>query len=115
MYIKDYARISSENVRILLKNNHVSIRRLSEIVGVSASTMTDSLKSKKGVPINYLAIIADYFNTTIAALCDPDMFADNENEKADLLSITTKYQKLSKDSQDLVKLIIDYELQRNNE
>ena len=46
----DYADITRTNIKSLMKKEHISIRKLAEIIGTSASTLTDSLKSKKGRP-----------------------------------------------------------------
>lgn len=109
-----YARITSENIRILLKRSHVSIRRLSELLDISPSTLTDSLKSKKGVPIDQLMKIAEYFDTNISALCDPNLFADRNGDRVDVSIFATKYSKLCDESKNLVRLIIEYELQRSD-
>ncbi len=65
----DYAKASSEQIKTLMRANRLSIRQLAEQVGVSPSTLTDGLKSKKGIPIDTMIRIAAYFQTTVPALC----------------------------------------------
>jgi len=45
----DYAKVSSDNVRLLLLKNKISIRQLAEEINIAPTTLNDSLKSKKGV------------------------------------------------------------------
>ncbi len=40
----NYARVTSDNVKALLRLHHLSIRQLAEQISLSASTLTDSLK-----------------------------------------------------------------------
>lgn len=62
MNTSDYAQISSSNIRFLLTKNNMSIRQLAEKIGIASTTLNDSLKSKKGVSVDSLIKIADYFN-----------------------------------------------------
>lgn len=71
----DYAKISSDNVRLLLLHNKMSIRQLAEKINVAPTTLNDSLKSKKGITIDSLIKIADNFNVTVNDLCNP-LFGD---------------------------------------
>ena len=70
MNTTDYAQISSSNIRFLLTKNNMSIRQLAEKIGIAATTLNDSLKSKKGVSVDSLIKIADYFNLTVNDLCN---------------------------------------------
>lgn len=54
MNTTDYAQISSSNIRFLLTKNNISIRQLAEKIGIAATTLNDSLKSKKGVSVDHL-------------------------------------------------------------
>ena len=47
------------------QKNNMSIRQLAEKIGIAATTLNDSLKSKKGVSVDSLIKIADYFNLTV--------------------------------------------------
>lgn len=58
MNTTDYAQISSSNIRFLLTKNNMSIRQLAEKIGIAATTLNDSLKSKKGVSVDSLIKIA---------------------------------------------------------
>lgn len=54
MNTTDYAQISSSNIRFLLTKNNISIRQLAEKIGIAATTLNDSLKSKKEYPLIHL-------------------------------------------------------------
>lgn len=54
MNTTDYAQISSSNIRFLLTKNNMSIRQLAEKIGIAATTLNDSLKSKKEYPLIHL-------------------------------------------------------------
>lgn len=114
----DYARISSDNVRFLLLKNNISIRQLAEKIDIAPTTLNDALKSKKGIAIDSLIKIADFFNITVNDLCNTEFveynIIDNKNEYK---TIFNKYCLLDKHGREMVSLIIDKELERimNNE
>ena len=58
----------SENIKHLADRHGLSIRQLAERVGVPASTLTDSLKSKRGLSIDTALKIASYFDCTVELL-----------------------------------------------
>lgn len=64
----NYVKNFSENVKKLLAENGLSIKKLSEELEIPASSLTDSLKSKKGVPISTSIQIADYFGYDVETL-----------------------------------------------
>ncbi len=64
-----YAEKSSEVIKQLVKEKEISITYLSEVIDVPQTTLNAGLKSKKGLPIDTLIKIADYFNMTVPALC----------------------------------------------
>lgn len=110
---KDYAKISSDNIRLLIIQKGISIRQLAEIIDVAPTTLNDSLKSKKGVSIDSLIRIADYFNLTVNDLCDSDFFRSNSSGslKSEYMFLK-KYNSLDDYGKELVSLIIDKELER---
>lgn len=108
----DYAKISSNNIKLLLVKNKISIRHLSEKIGVAPTTLSDSLKSKKGIPIDTLIKIADYFKITVNDLCNPFLINfETFNLNSDNL-VYNKYMLLDRHGKDIVSLIIDKELER---
>lgn len=113
MKTKDYAKISSDNIRLLIIQHGISIRQLAEIIEVAPTTLNDSLKSKKGVSIDSLIRIADYFNLTVNDLCNSDFLRSNSasSSKPDYVLIK-KYNSLDDYGKELVSLIIDKELER---
>ncbi|MGN0499222.1 MAG: helix-turn-helix domain-containing protein [Acutalibacteraceae bacterium] len=116
MKSKDYAKISSDNIRLLIIQHEISIRQLAEIIGVAPTTLNDSLKSKKGVAIDSLIRIADYFNLTVNDLCDSDFFRNNpaSSSKSNYFFIQ-KFNSLDDYGKELVSLVIDKELERVTE
>lgn len=109
----DYAKISSDNIRLLIIQNDLSIRQLAEIIDVAPTTLNDSLKSKKGVSIDLLIRIADYFNLTVNDLCDSDFFQSYSasSSKSDYV-LLKKFNFLDDYGKELVSLIIDKEIER---
>ena len=69
-----YAQITSQNVQKLIAKNGTSIREVAKIIDVPASTLTDGLKSIKGIPIDSLVKISNYFNLTVDDLCNNHLF-----------------------------------------
>lgn len=110
----DYAQISSSNIKLLLTENNISIRQLAEKIGIAATTLNDSLKSKKGVSIDSLIKIADYFNLTVNDLCNTALSCKRSLADENLNIIQNKYNKLDKHGKEIVSMIIDKELERIN-
>jgi transcriptional regulator with XRE-family HTH domain len=109
----NYSRITSDNVKALLRLHHMSIRQLAEEISISASTLTDSLKSKKGVSIDALMSIADYFGLSINALCVPNLLDQGHGiMTVDLGKALSQYQELDDHGQQLVDLVFQKELER---
>ncbi len=109
----DYAKISSDNVRFLLLKNNLSIRYLAENIDIAPTTLNDALKSKKGIAIDSLIKIADFFNITVNDLCNADFAEYNIiDNKDEYKMIFNKYCLLDKHGRDIVSLIIDKELDR---
>lgn len=109
----NYARITSENVKALLRLHHMSIRQLAEEISLSASTLTDSLKSKKGIPIDSLMAIASYFDVSINALCIPNLAEQQQSDLVtDMVKAASEYQELDSYGQDLVDTVFQKELAR---
>lgn len=111
----DYAKVTSGNIKKLMVKNHMSIRQLAEVIGVSASTLTDSLKSKKGVPIGSLMAIAECFGVTVNLLCDPEFDPSGSAlYLQDPDSFAKKYRELDAHGRELVDFIFVKELERMN-
>jgi transcriptional regulator with XRE-family HTH domain len=110
---RDYAKISSDNVKFLIAMNNLSIRQLADKIGVAPTTLNDSLKSKKGVAIDSLIEIADYFNVTVNDLCNPD-FSINLTEKNQINfeQLKNKYQQLDNHGKSVVSVVLDAEFER---
>ena len=109
----DYAKISSDNVRLLLLHNKMSVRQLAEKINVAPTTLNDSLKSKKGISIDSLIKIADIFNVTVNDLCNP-CFCDPKKNN-DEIAILNKYKSLDNRGKELINCIIDKEIERITE
>lgn len=105
----DYAFISSSNIRFLLTENNLSVRQLADIIGIAATTLNDSLKSKKGVSISSLIKIADYFNVSVNDLCSEGL-----KNKFELNSqnneLIKKFNKLDERGKQTVINVIDQQL-----
>ncbi len=106
----DYAKISSDNIRLLLQAHDMSIRQLADKISIAPTTLNDALKSKKGVSIDAMIKIAQYFHTTVNKLCCEE---DNNQNFEDLTcdEFSKKFMLLNKHSKELVMLIINKELE----
>lgn len=110
-----YAQITSDNVRALLLRNHMSIRQLAEQISISPSTLTDALKSKKGLPIDQLVAVANRFHVSLAVLCLPGL---GEQEPASLQEgalLAQRYLQLDHYGRELVTLVMEKELERQRD
>lgn len=109
----DYAFISSQNIRFLLSENNLSVKQLADIIGIAATTLNDSLKSKKGVPISSLIKIANYFSISVNDLCNED-FRKNCEFNTKETELIKKFNMLDERGQDTVLSIINQQLKYNN-
>ena len=109
----DHAFISSQNIRILLSENNLSVRQLADIIGIAATTLNDSLKSKKGVPISSLIKIANYFSISVNDLCNED-FRKNCEFNTKETELIKKFNMLDERGQDTVLSVINQQLKYNN-
>lgn len=109
----DYAFISSQNIRLLLSENNLSVRQLADIIGIAATTLNDSLKSKKGVPISSLIKIANYFSISVNDLCNED-FRKNCGFNTKETELIKKFNMLDERGQDTVLSVINQQLKYNN-
>ncbi len=109
----DYAKISSDNVKLLIAVNNLSVRQLADQIGIAPTTLNDSLKSKKGIAIDSLIKIADYFKITVTDLCDPE-FSINTSERNKIRSeqLKNKFQLLDDHGKTVVSVILDIEFER---
>lgn len=106
-----YAQITSDNVRVLLARRGMSIRQLAEAVSLSPSTLTDALKSKKGLPIDQLMAVAGYFQLSLSALCTPGLGEQAEDaQNGELLAM--RYLELDDYGKALVLLVAEKEAER---
>lgn len=109
----NYAKISSDNVRLLLLQNKMSVRQLAEKIGIAPTTLNDSLKSKKGIAIDSLIKIADFFHITVNDLCDESFEVfDLSLNKMNNTVILNKYNHLDSHGKEIVSIIIEKELER---
>lgn len=109
----NYAKISSDNVKLLLLQNRMSVRQLAEKIGIAPTTLNDSLKSKKGIAIDSLIKIADYFHITVNDLCDESFKVyDVSVQNRDDLLVLNKYNHLDSHGKEIVSIIIDKEFER---
>lgn len=108
----DYAKISSDNVKLLLLRNKMSVRQLAEKIGIAPTTLNDSLKSKKGVSIDSLIKIADCFNLTVNDLCNASLVDLDFSDVSNDIQTFNKYALLDNHGRAIVALIIDKELER---
>lgn len=107
----DYAKVSSDNIKILLIKNNMSIRQLAE-KNRSCTDNTQRLsESKKVVAIDSLIKIADCFNLTVNDLCNSSLIELENTSKSDIMFIN-KFSLLDSHGRDIVSLIIDKELER---
>lgn len=110
---KDYAKISSDNVKFLLIKRGVSVRQLADKIGIAPTTLNDSLKSKKGIPIDSLIKIADLFGVTVNDLCNTDFQKfTNEKNRNEAERIMNKYRLLDSHGREITEMIIEKELER---
>ncbi len=108
----NYAKISSDNIKLLLVSKNLSIRNIAEELKIPPSTLNDSLKSKKGVSINHLIKIADYFEITVNDLCNPNFLELYSKDKENTALIMNKYSMLDEHGRKIISTIIDIELDR---
>lgn len=109
----DYAFISSQNIKFLLSENNLSVRQLADIIGIAATTLNDSLKSKKGVPISSLIKIANYFSISVNDLCNEDFRKSCEFNTKET-ELIKKFNMLDERGQDTVLSVINQQLKYNN-
>lgn len=108
-----YAKISSENVRLLLKKNRMSVRQLAEKIDIAPTTLNDSLKSKKGIAIDSLIGIAEYFDLTVNDLCSENFYEEYMQDKIKSKDqLYKKYQQLDDYGKMLVSTLLDMEAER---
>ena len=67
----NFAEISCENVRALLQARGWSLRRLAQQTGLSASTLSEALRSRHGLSVDALCRVAQAMGVTVEALCSP--------------------------------------------
>ncbi|MBE6991829.1 MAG: helix-turn-helix transcriptional regulator [Ruminococcaceae bacterium] len=109
----DYADITRTNIKSLMKKEHISIRKLAEIIGTSASTLTDSLKSKKGICIDNMMLIAQHFGVSVDLLCDPEFDPDSRAlYLQDPSMLAHRFRELDDHGKELVSFVFNKELER---
>lgn len=105
-----FARTCSDNIIKLLELNNTSIRQLAISIDIAPSTLTDSLKSVKGVPVDTLIKIAKFLNIEVAMLCDPDL--SYEATSLHDSNILKKYNALDNHGKEIVDCILNKEYDR---
>lgn len=109
----DYAKISSDNVKLLIATHDLSVRQLADKIGIAPTTLNDSLKSKKGIAIDSLIKIADFFMLTVNDLCNPDFSVTRtKRNQISCEQIKNKYQLLDEHGKTVVSVILDIEFER---
>lgn len=63
-----YATRFSENLKLLLKENNLSVREFAKKVEVPSQTINRYILCQREIKIEYLCKIADYFNEDIDVL-----------------------------------------------
>lgn len=112
----DYAKISSDNVKMMMDAYDLSVRKLANKIGVAPSSLNDSLKSKKGIAIDTLIKIADLFKITVNDLCNPDFSVkSSEKNQINCEQIKNKYQLLDEHGKNIVSTVLDLEFNRLND
>lgn len=107
------AEISSQNVRKLLSVHKLSLRQLAAQIGASASTLSDAMRSRHGLSIEYLAAIAAYFHVSLDMLCDPAFAPERSNLfSADYARFQAAYRQLDAHGKQLVDTVLALELER---
>ena len=77
----NFAEISSENVRALLQARGWSLRRLAQQTGLSASTLSEALRSRHGLSVDALCRVAAAAGVSVDALCRPGFDARKDGSR----------------------------------
>lgn len=116
-----YSQIASQNIRKLANKNKISIRQLAEQINVPQTTLNSALSSKKGVPIDVLIKIAEFFHTTPQELCGLPSKSGIKHHSEKTFEITLaeksmveKYRELDVHGKDVVNMILNAEHTRIN-
>ena len=72
---KNYAHITSSNIKCLINQRGITISNLAKAIGIPPTTLRDSLYTKKGINIDNLVRISVYFNLTVNDLCNENLLA----------------------------------------
>ena len=109
----NFAEISSRNIRNLLCVRKLSMRQLAGAIGVSASTLSDAMRSRHGLSIDHLAATAAYFHVSIDALCDPEFDAGSYGLfSADYERYQSAYHSLDRHGKRLIDTVLALESER---
>ena len=79
----NFAEISCENVRALLQARGWSLRRLAQQTGLSASTLSEALRSRHGLSVDALCHVAQAMGVTVEALCSRPSTPGSPNASPD--------------------------------
>lgn len=112
----NFAEITSENTKQLLREHNLSLRQLAAQLGVSASTLSDAMRSRHGLSIDLLAGVAAYFQVSLDRLCEPD-FGPKAGSvfSADYARYQAAYQRLDPHGRRLIDTVLALELERCGE
>lgn len=108
----NYAKISSDNIKLLLLKHNMSVHQLAKKIGIAPSTLNDAFKSKKGIPIDTLIKIAYYFGITVNDLCAQNFAEKLGDETPSDFTLINKFNCLDDYGKKLVMLVIDKEIER---
>ncbi len=69
--VNDYSKTFGDNIYYLMELKDVSYRVLARGTGIAASSINEYVHHKHAIPLNYAALIARYFNTTVDEMTRP--------------------------------------------
>jgi len=113
----DYAQKLSVNVKAVIEEQNLSIRQLAEKIGIPASSLTDSLKSKKGLPLEVAIRVADALGYTVEELTRKSAselvhtHSKEQNEFSDFSyaekTLISKFRLLNEEGQEKIAEYVD--------
>ena len=108
----NFAEISCENVRALLQARGWSLRRLAEEAGLSASTLSEALRSRHGLSVDALCRVAQAMGVTVEALCSPTFDARQPQRQPGSPQAPASYALLDAHGRAVVDAVLALELDR---
>lgn len=116
----DYAQNLNNNVKALLEAQNTSMRQFAERLSIPASTLIDSLKSKKGLPLDIAVRVAESLGFSVedltkmstvellksqirAQIKNSDLSDDEARLLSDYRSLNTHGQEYIRQTMDMAK------------